>query len=184
MAARRVYDIWKTRKRWAKREYLTERSPRGRRLAGDGVRSATHMSLPKPHRRQAASHGLLMAARRVHDIWKTRKPWPKREHLTECSPRGRRLAGDGVRSVTHVSPQKPHRRQAASHGLLMAARRVYDIWKTRKPWPKREYLTECSPRGRRLAGDGVRSVTHMSLPKPHRRQAASHRPLPAYRACA
>ncbi|OAG91484.1 hypothetical protein AO065_23230 [Pseudomonas viridiflava] len=41
---------------------------------------------------------------------------------------------------------------------------------------KRKLLTECIPRGRRLAGDGVRSVTDRSLQKKHRRQAASHSP--------
>ncbi len=39
---------------------------------------------------------------------------------------------------------------------------------------KRKYLTECIPRGRRLAGDCVRSVADRSLQKKHRRQAASY----------
>ncbi len=50
------------------------------------------------------------------------------------------------------------------------------VWKKRKTGPKRKYLTECIPRGRRLAGDGVSSVTDRSLQKKHRRQAASHSP--------
>ncbi len=57
-----------------------------------------------------------------------------------------------------------------------SAHRYTQVWKTRKTGPKRRYLTECIPRGRRLAGDGVSSVTDRSLQKKHRRQAASHSP--------
>ena len=58
----------------------------------------------------------------------------------------------------------------------LCAHRYTQVRKTRKTGPKRKYLTECIPRGRRLAGDGVSSVTDRSLQKKHRRQAASHSP--------
>ena len=67
----------------------------------------------------------------------------------------------------HAHAEHRHDRCSQGHCYI-------HVWKTRKTGPKRKYLTECIPRGRRLAGDGVSSVTDRSLQKKHRRQAASH----------
>uniref|UniRef100_UPI0019818A85 hypothetical protein n=1 Tax=Pseudomonas viridiflava TaxID=33069 RepID=UPI0019818A85 len=58
----------------------------------------------------------------------------------------------------------------------LCVHRYTQVRKTRKTELKRKYPAECIPCGRRLAGDGVRSVTDRSLQKKHRRQAASHSP--------
>ncbi|WP_163000020.1 hypothetical protein [Pseudomonas viridiflava] len=58
----------------------------------------------------------------------------------------------------------------------LCAHRYTQVRKTRKTVGKTKVTTECIPHGRRLAGDGVSSVTDRSLQKKHRRQAASHSP--------
>ncbi len=62
--------------------------------------------------RAACPRGALSV---IHKCGRRAKRGPRRKCLTECTPRGRRLAGDGVSSVTDRSLQKKHRRQAASH---------------------------------------------------------------------
>ncbi len=58
----------------------------------------------------------------------------------------------------------------------LCVHRYTQVRKTRKTELKRKYPAECIPCGRRLVGDGVRSVTDRSLQKKHRWQAASHSP--------
>ncbi|QHF02099.1 hypothetical protein N015_06615 [Pseudomonas asturiensis] len=89
---------------------------------------------PPPTKNAVDSAGLALFEEQALRVSQGKKPPPVRAGgypggLSQSTPdHGRRLAGDGVDSVAEVVPDKPNRRQAASHknGVDPAGRVLFE----------------------------------------------------------